>query len=67
MKKKTKRKSVQTTERDVPNPCRIEHLQKILDLMMFQSRMPANPFMDKNDAYEAAGCGPQASMYIFAH
>lgn len=67
MKKMTKRKIVQTAERDVSNPCRIEQLQKILNLMMFQSRMPVNPFMDKNDAYEAAGCGPQASMYIFAH
>ena len=67
MKKTTKRKSVQTMERETSNPRRIVQLQKILDLMMFQSRMLTNPFMDKNDAYEAAGCGPQASMYIFAH
>ena len=48
MKKTTTRKSVQTIERETSNPRRIVQLQKILDLMMFQSRMPTNPFMDKN-------------------
>ena len=63
----TKHKCIVDTKHEKSGSCQLEQLQKILNLMAFQSRMPSNPFMDKNAAYEAAGCGPQASMYIFAH
>lgn len=65
--KETKRKSIRTAGREESSSYRLEQIQKVLNLMVLQSRMPSNPFMDKNAAYEAAGCGPQASMYIFAH
>ena len=65
--KETKRNSIMDTKHEKSGSCQLEQLQKILNLMAFQSKMPSNPFMDKNAAYEAAGCGPQASMYIFAH
>jgi len=67
MMNETKRKNIVGTEPKKSDSHQSEHLQKILNLMAFQSRMPSNPFMDKNAAYEAAGCGPQASMYIFSH
>ena len=63
----TKRSCIRTTECTESVPNRLEHIQKILNLMAFQSKMPSNPFVDKTTAYDAAGCGPRASMYIFAH
>ena len=64
---RTKRECTKDSKLKKSDSSRLEQLQKILNLMAFQSKMPSNPFMDKNAAYEAAGCGPQASMYIFAH
>ena len=65
--KTTSKRRIRSTEQMELKPVHVEQLQKILDLMQFQSKMPANPFMDKHDAYESVGCGPRAALYIFAH
>lgn len=45
----------------------MDRISRIAALMQFQSRMPAVPFLPKDEAYKQVGCDPRAAMFIFAH
>lgn len=64
---KTKNRKSLVMKRVKPGTAQIEQLQRIFDLMQFQSRMPPNAFMTRDEAYDSIGCSPRSSLYIFAN
>lgn len=44
----------------------MNRLRSISSLMMFQARMPSNPFMTRDEAYNSVGCGPHAAMFAYS-
>jgi len=60
-------KSNLAVKRVKPGAAKIAQLQRIFDLMQFQSRMPTNPFLTRDEAYDSAGCSPRSSLYFFAN
>ncbi len=50
-----------------PRKGQFDRLQRLFALMQFQEKMPTNPFMTKDEAYDSVGCGPRSSLYIYAN
>lgn len=44
----------------------MDRLREISDLMQFQARMPASPFMTRDEAYDSVGCGPRFAIFAYA-
>ena len=60
-------KSNLAVKRVKPGAAKIAQLQRIFDLMQFQSRMPTNPFLTRDEAYDSAGCSPRSSLYFYTN
>ena len=61
---KTKSKGTLAMKRVRPGTAQIEQLKRLCDLMQFQSQMPTNAFMTRDEAYDSAGCSPRSSLYL---